>query len=32
MLYFVFVGFVRFLLKTAIMSLNSVNQLIFAMV
>jgi hypothetical protein len=31
-LYFVFMGFVWFLLLTAIISLNSVNQLIFAMV
>jgi hypothetical protein len=32
MLYFVFTDFVRFSLQTAIISLNSVNQLIFVMV
>jgi hypothetical protein len=32
MLYFVFIGFVWFLLYTAIFSLNSINQLIFVMV
>jgi D-alanyl-lipoteichoic acid acyltransferase DltB (MBOAT superfamily) len=31
-LHFVFTGFVRFSLLTAIISLNSVNQLIFVMV
>jgi D-alanyl-lipoteichoic acid acyltransferase DltB (MBOAT superfamily) len=32
MLHFVFIGFVGFSLQTAIISLNSVNQLIFVMV
>jgi hypothetical protein len=32
MLHFVFIGFVRFSLQTAIISLNSINQLIFVMV
>jgi hypothetical protein len=32
MLHFVFIGFARFSLQTAIISLNSVNQLIFVMV
>jgi hypothetical protein len=31
-LHFVFMGFLRFLLQTAIISLNSINQLIFVMV
>jgi hypothetical protein len=32
MMYFVFIGFVWFSALTAIISLNSVNQLIFVMV
>jgi hypothetical protein len=31
-MYFVYVGFVRLSLETAIISLNSINQLIFVMV
>jgi hypothetical protein len=32
MLHFVFIGFAWFSLQTAIISLNSINQLIFVMV